>query len=45
MDMNMAKTLWDYSVALVGGEEEIQSPLRKRLEHVANVVLWAGMRP
>ena len=39
--MRMAQTLWDYSVALVGGEETIYSPKRKLIESGANAALWA----
>ena len=39
--MRMAQTLWDYSVALVGGEETIYSHKRKLIESGANAALWA----
>jgi len=38
----MAATLWDYSVALVGGKETIYTPLRKRVENVVSAAIWTG---
>ena len=39
---SMAATLWDYSVALVGGKETIYTPLRKRVENVVSAAIWTG---
>jgi len=41
-DVAKSATLWDYSVALIGGKEQLYSPLRKRIESVASSAIWGA---